>query len=126
MCTGEDGLGGLKPPVSAGWAASGMPVTGSAGWGGSGVATPVPLLKPLLLLYLLLPFLLHHRRSPEKVKRKPEMKTYSYLVRSSSQYRRRKSSRRPRCLTIAKQQKTRFYILRRCISMLVCWNDNYD
>lgn len=34
------------------------------------------------------------------------------------------SSRRigKRCLLIAKQQRTRFYILRRCITMLLCWH----
>ncbi|MFS7900337.1 hypothetical protein Hanom_Chr10g00962431 [Helianthus anomalus] len=55
------------------------------------------------------------------------MNTYSYLIRSSSEYRRRqKSTRQRRCLTLAKHQKTRFYILRRCVTMLVCWNDKYD
>ncbi|KAL4318625.1 hypothetical protein GQ457_18G000690 [Hibiscus cannabinus] len=27
-----------------------------------------------------------------------------------------------RCLTMAKQQRGRFYILRRCVSMLLCWH----
>ncbi|KAK8660551.1 hypothetical protein V6N13_051473 [Hibiscus sabdariffa] len=31
-------------------------------------------------------------------------------------------SLRKRCLTMAKQQKGRFYILRRCVSMLLCWH----
>ncbi|KAK1413922.1 hypothetical protein QVD17_29659 [Tagetes erecta] len=58
------------------------------------------------------------------------MDTYSYLIRSSSDYRqhlRRKSTRqRRRCLSVAKHQKTRFYIVRRCVIMLMCWNDKYD
>ncbi|XP_039031748.1 uncharacterized protein LOC120166581 [Hibiscus syriacus] len=29
-----------------------------------------------------------------------------------------------RCLLKAKQQKTRFYILGRCVSMLLCWHDH--
>ncbi|KAG8495611.1 hypothetical protein CXB51_013339 [Gossypium anomalum] len=29
-----------------------------------------------------------------------------------------------RCLLMAKQQKTRFYILGRCVSMLLCWHDH--
>ncbi|MQM21243.1 hypothetical protein Taro_054279 [Colocasia esculenta] len=29
---------------------------------------------------------------------------------------------RRRCLMMAKQQKTRFYILGRCVSMLLCWH----
>ncbi|KAJ0751823.1 hypothetical protein HanPI659440_Chr09g0317291 [Helianthus annuus] len=55
------------------------------------------------------------------------METYSYLIQSSSDYHhqiRRKASFQKRCLTMAKQHKTRFYILRRCISMLVCWNNH--
>lgn len=33
-----------------------------------------------------------------------------------------KTSFRKRCLSMVKQQKTRFYILGRCISMLLCWH----
>ncbi|KMZ55994.1 hypothetical protein ZOSMA_9G00990 [Zostera marina] len=35
---------------------------------------------------------------------------------------RKKTSFRGRCLTVAKQQKTRFYILGRCVAMLLCWH----
>ncbi|KAL8189654.1 hypothetical protein R6Q57_029220 [Mikania cordata] len=61
-------------------------------------------------------------------RKKPEMNTYSYLIRSSSQCRQlgRKSTLQRRCLSLAKHQKTRFYILRRCVAMLMCWNDKYD
>ncbi|KAF7836068.1 DEVIL-like protein [Senna tora] len=31
---------------------------------------------------------------------------------------------RKRCFQMAKQQKTRFYILGRCITMLLCWHDH--
>ncbi|KAE9619344.1 hypothetical protein Lalb_Chr02g0152101 [Lupinus albus] len=31
-----------------------------------------------------------------------------------------------RCCRLAKEYKARFYILRRCITMLVCWKDNSD
>ncbi|KAG2718566.1 hypothetical protein I3843_03G218000 [Carya illinoinensis] len=37
---------------------------------------------------------------------------------------RRKTGFRKRCFLMAKQQKTRFYILGRCISMLLCWHDH--
>ena len=33
-------------------------------------------------------------------------------------------SLRKRCFLVVKQQKTRFYILRRCIAMLLCWHDH--
>ncbi|KQK07219.1 uncharacterized protein LOC100840918 [Brachypodium distachyon] len=31
---------------------------------------------------------------------------------------------RRRCYTVLKQQRTRLYILRRCVSMLLCWNEH--
>ncbi|KAK4604252.1 hypothetical protein RGQ29_012664 [Quercus rubra] len=37
---------------------------------------------------------------------------------------RRKTGLRKRFVLMAKQQKTRFYILGRCISMLMCWHDH--
>ncbi|KAL5720430.1 hypothetical protein ACHQM5_013099 [Ranunculus cassubicifolius] len=39
------------------------------------------------------------------------------ISRSSSSFSRK-------CLSIAKQQKTRFYILGRCISILLCWQSH--
>ncbi|PHT73404.1 hypothetical protein T459_24189 [Capsicum annuum] len=36
----------------------------------------------------------------------------------------RKTGFRRRSLTMMKQQKTRFYILRRCIIMLLCWQSH--
>ncbi|KAG8487461.1 hypothetical protein CXB51_016255 [Gossypium anomalum] len=48
-----------------------------------------------------------------------------YLVSSSKRNlrcRSRKPSLRKRCSSMAKQQKTRFYILGRCVSMLLCWH----
>ncbi|XP_019092215.1 PREDICTED: uncharacterized protein LOC104745518 [Camelina sativa] len=38
----------------------------------------------------------------------------------------RKTSFGDRCLLMAKQQRTRLYILRRCVSMLLCWHDHSD
>ncbi|XP_018473092.1 small polypeptide DEVIL 16-like [Raphanus sativus] len=29
-----------------------------------------------------------------------------------------------KCSHVVKKQRTKFYILRRCIAMLVCWRDN--
>ena len=31
---------------------------------------------------------------------------------------------RRRCHAVLKQQRTRLYILRRCVSMLLCWNED--
>lgn len=57
-------------------------------------------------------------RSEEEMKDGLSLR-YSTVSSSSSS-----SSRRigKRCLLIAKQQRTRFYILRRCITMLLCWH----
>ncbi|XP_024029977.1 uncharacterized protein LOC112094100 [Morus notabilis] len=49
--------------------------------------------------------------------------SYSYYITESSRPR-RKTSLRKRCLLMVKQQKTRFYILGRCVSMLLCWHDH--
>ncbi|MQM17412.1 hypothetical protein Taro_050383 [Colocasia esculenta] len=35
---------------------------------------------------------------------------------------RRGNTLRKKCLVMVKQQKTRFYILGRCVSMLLCWH----
>ncbi|XAR53298.1 hypothetical protein NMG60_11021800 [Bertholletia excelsa] len=37
---------------------------------------------------------------------------------------RRKTSFRRRCLYMYKQQRARFYIIGRCVSMLLCWHDH--
>ncbi|KAG5569741.1 hypothetical protein H5410_059507 [Solanum commersonii] len=51
------------------------------------------------------------------------MSLSSFFFPSSDSRRKtcRKSGFRQRSLTMVKQQKTRFYILRRCIIMLLCW-----
>ncbi|PON44428.1 DEVIL-like protein [Trema orientale] len=50
----------------------------------------------------------------------------SYYLSSSSGQRRASQKRglRKRCMLMVKQQKTRFYILGRCVSMLLCWHDH--
>ncbi|GMN50474.1 hypothetical protein TIFTF001_019642 [Ficus carica] len=49
-----------------------------------------------------------------------------YLSESSRPCRKTagKTSVRKRCMLMVKQQKTRFYILGRCVSMLLCWHDH--
>ncbi|GAV78289.1 DVL domain-containing protein [Cephalotus follicularis] len=44
------------------------------------------------------------------------------LQRSFSQ----KSSITHKCSSLAKEQKARFYIMRRCVAMLVCWHKHGD
>lgn len=56
------------------------------------------------------------------------MSSVSYFPPAQSHQGRRKSHRkigfRKRCVMMAKHQKTRFYILGRCVSMLLCWHDH--
>uniref|UniRef100_A0A0E0DMS8 Uncharacterized protein n=1 Tax=Oryza meridionalis TaxID=40149 RepID=A0A0E0DMS8_9ORYZ len=50
------------------------------------------------------------------------------LPKSSSSRRRRRMTKpaelRRRCYAVLKQQRTRLYILRRCVSMLLCWHEH--
>ncbi|GAA0185379.1 hypothetical protein LIER_32667 [Lithospermum erythrorhizon] len=50
--------------------------------------------------------------------------THLMPIASSDSHRRKCSSFRNRCSTMVKQQKTRIYILRRCVVMLLCWRDH--
>ncbi|KAJ9146683.1 hypothetical protein P3X46_028918 [Hevea brasiliensis] len=45
------------------------------------------------------------------------------LPRSYSQ---KNSSITRKCSSLAKEQKARFYIMRRCVAMLVCWHKHRD
>lgn len=47
----------------------------------------------------------------------------SPLPRSFSQ---KSSSISRKCSSLAKEQKARFYIMRRCVAMLVCWHKHGD
>ncbi|XP_022986968.1 uncharacterized protein LOC111484546 [Cucurbita maxima] len=53
-------------------------------------------------------------------------KSPSDLRRSSSQKNSSSSSIGHKCSSLAKEQKARFYIMRRCVAMLVCWHKHGD
>lgn len=53
---------------------------------------------------------------------KPMASLFASQTCNSSRQKCPKTSFRKRCLSMVKQQKTRFYILGRCISMLLCWH----
>ncbi|XP_047975389.1 small polypeptide DEVIL 16-like [Salvia hispanica] len=38
----------------------------------------------------------------------------------------RSTSLKKKCSKLAKKQRAKFYILRRCIAMLVCWNEKNE
>ncbi|XP_058765245.1 small polypeptide DEVIL 11-like [Vicia villosa] len=31
-----------------------------------------------------------------------------------------------KCVRLVEEQRARFYIMRRCVIMLICWNDQYN
>ncbi|XP_043702086.1 small polypeptide DEVIL 11-like [Telopea speciosissima] len=47
----------------------------------------------------------------------------SPLMRNSSQ---RRCSFTRKCSSLVKEQRARFYIMRRCVTMLICWRDYGD
>ncbi|THF99216.1 hypothetical protein TEA_020991 [Camellia sinensis var. sinensis] len=50
----------------------------------------------------------------------------SHIIRTTNPHRRthRKTGFRRRFLYVYKQQRARFYIIGRCVSMLMCWHDH--
>ncbi|KAK1298399.1 hypothetical protein QJS10_CPB14g01164 [Acorus calamus] len=61
------------------------------------------------------------------------MEGVSYIYQATTQSRRLSRHRRhhhqrssgglrKKCMSMVKQQKTRFYILGRCVTMLLCWH----
>ncbi|KAL9402476.1 hypothetical protein Peur_006325 [Populus x canadensis] len=47
----------------------------------------------------------------------------SSLMKNSSQ---RRCSFTRKCARLVKEQRARFYIMRRCVTMLICWRDYND
>ena len=47
----------------------------------------------------------------------------NYLKRSTRAKMRSQRSFTSRCATLVKEQRGRFYIMRRCVTMLICWRD---
>ncbi|GMH12261.1 hypothetical protein Nepgr_014102 [Nepenthes gracilis] len=68
-----------------------------------------------------LPFL--SKSSSPHLRRSSSAKSSPPLDRSLSQ---KSSSFTKKCSTLAKEQKARFYIMKRCVAMLVCWRKDND
>ncbi|KAG6404435.1 hypothetical protein SASPL_136683 [Salvia splendens] len=47
----------------------------------------------------------------------------SSLIKNSSQ---RRCAFTRKCAALVKEQRARFYIMRRCVTMLICWRDYGD
>ncbi|KAL5717303.1 hypothetical protein ACHQM5_010333 [Ranunculus cassubicifolius] len=74
-------------------------------------------------------------KSPANLVRNPSTKSAPSLMRNSStkatpSLMRDSSKRRcaftRKCATLVKEQRARFYIMRRCVTMLICWRDLGD
>ncbi|KAG7035395.1 hypothetical protein SDJN02_02191, partial [Cucurbita argyrosperma subsp. argyrosperma] len=66
---------------------------------------------------------LSHKHTPSAAAASSSAKSPSDLRRSSSQ---KNPSIGHKCSSLAKEQKARFYIMRRCVAMLVCWHKHGD
>ncbi|CAN4106813.1 unnamed protein product [Withania somnifera] len=52
------------------------------------------------------------------------MATSNFLKNSSSHHKRCAFTRK--CANLFKEQRAKFYIMRRCVTMLICWRDYRD
>ncbi|KAK4720886.1 hypothetical protein R3W88_011119 [Solanum pinnatisectum] len=50
--------------------------------------------------------------------------TSNFLKNSSSHHKRCAFTRK--CANLVKEQRAKFYIMRRCVTMLICWRDYRD
>lgn len=52
------------------------------------------------------------------------------MIQSSSRNHQSSARRRcaftRKCARLVKEQRARFYIMRRCVTMLICWRDNFS
>jgi hypothetical protein len=64
-----------------------------------------------------------HSHSHSNSKRRQQENCYFGHSESSAPGR---SSFTRRCSSLVKEQRARFYIMRRCVSMLLCWNNYRD
>ncbi|KAK9158820.1 hypothetical protein Scep_005394 [Stephania cephalantha] len=52
--------------------------------------------------------------------------TTTTVKNSSSTPPQRRNSFSRKCMSLVKEQRARFYIMRRCVTMLVCWREYAD
>ncbi|KAI3875860.1 hypothetical protein MKX03_023783 [Papaver bracteatum] len=54
---------------------------------------------------------------------KSSSNSHHHLVRNSSE---RRCAFTRKCSSLVKEQRARFYIMRRCVTMLICWREYSD
>ncbi|KAL9418524.1 hypothetical protein AB3S75_036478 [Citrus x aurantiifolia] len=52
--------------------------------------------------------------------------TTTAFIKSASTSARRRCSFSRKCARLVREQRARFYIMRRCVTMLICWRDYND
>ncbi|KAL7248068.1 hypothetical protein ACSBR2_002886 [Camellia fascicularis] len=63
----------------------------------------------------------------KEAKSQTQTQTHSWLQRKTSQASEHRCTCRSlgeKCSHLVKKQRAKFYILRRCITMLICWDDH--
>ncbi|KAK8531791.1 hypothetical protein V6N13_131149 [Hibiscus sabdariffa] len=50
----------------------------------------------------------------------------SFMVKNSSASHNKRCAFTRKCARLVKEQRARFYIMRRCVTMLICWRDYSD
>ncbi|XAR66268.1 hypothetical protein NMG60_11012439 [Bertholletia excelsa] len=50
----------------------------------------------------------------------------SFLMKDSTTPSRRRCAFTRKCARLVKEQRARFYIMRRCVTMLICWREYAD
>ncbi|GMI84879.1 DEVIL 11, ROTUNDIFOLIA like 8 [Hibiscus trionum] len=50
----------------------------------------------------------------------------SFIVKNSSASSAKRCAFTRKCARLVKEQRARFYIMRRCVTMLICWRDYAD
>ncbi|PHT54376.1 hypothetical protein CQW23_08838 [Capsicum baccatum] len=54
------------------------------------------------------------------------MATFNYQKKSSSSTHNKRCAFTRKCASLVKEQRAKFYIMRRCVTMLICWRDYRD
>ncbi|PHU16962.1 hypothetical protein BC332_12657 [Capsicum chinense] len=54
------------------------------------------------------------------------MATSNHQKKSSSSTHNKRCAFTRKCASLVKEQRAKFYIMRRCVTMLICWRDYRD
>ncbi|OIS98805.1 hypothetical protein A4A49_15878 [Nicotiana attenuata] len=61
-----------------------------------------------------------------KLSKKESLARRSNFLKNSSSSHNKRCAFTRKCATLVKEQRARFYIMRRCVTMLICWRDYRD